>query len=55
MIPGNSMETALARLPHGQAFRFVDRLISLVPGVSGVNSPGKATSRFLKDIFLGIL
>ena len=29
------MSQALARLPHGPQFRFVDRLISLVPGRQG--------------------
>ena len=54
MIPGNSMETALARLPHGQAFRFVDRLISLVPGVSGVGEfTLKGHEPFLEGHFPG--
>ncbi len=30
------LERALALLPHGPEFRFVDRLISLVPGKEGV-------------------
>jgi len=30
------MESALARLPHGPEFRFVDRLLELEPGVRGV-------------------
>ena len=30
------MEIALARLPHGPEFRFVDRLLELEPGVRGV-------------------
>jgi 3-hydroxyacyl-[acyl-carrier-protein] dehydratase len=29
------LANALASLPHGPGFRFVDRLVSLVPGVSG--------------------
>lgn len=32
----NLLTNALARLPHGPEFRFVDRLISLDPGESGV-------------------
>jgi 3-hydroxyacyl-[acyl-carrier-protein] dehydratase len=31
-----SLGDALARLPHGPEFRFVDRLLSLEPGHSGV-------------------
>ena len=31
-----SLSTALAMLPHGPEFRFVDRLVSLDPGKSGV-------------------
>lgn len=30
------LDAALARLPHGPAFRFVDRLCGLEPGVRGV-------------------
>ncbi len=30
-----SLEAALLRLPHGAEFRFIDRLLSLVPGRSG--------------------
>lgn len=30
------LEAALARLPHGAEFRFVDRLLELDPGKSGV-------------------
>lgn len=33
--PGGEGEAALARLPHGPAFRFVDRLLTLEPGVRG--------------------
>lgn len=29
------LESALTHLPHGPEFRFLDRLISLVPGVEG--------------------
>ena len=32
----NSLIEALARLPHGPEFRFVDRLLSLEPGRAGV-------------------
>jgi 3-hydroxyacyl-[acyl-carrier-protein] dehydratase len=32
----NLLDIALARLPHGPEFRFVDRLLSLDPGKSGV-------------------
>jgi 3-hydroxyacyl-[acyl-carrier-protein] dehydratase len=29
----HSLEAALSRLPHGRSFRFVDGLVSLIPGV----------------------
>lgn len=32
----DALAEALARLPHGPEFRFVDRLISLTPGKEGV-------------------
>ena len=32
----NLLKEALNRLPHGPEFRFVDRLLSLVPGLEGV-------------------
>ncbi|MGB0581872.1 MAG: 3-hydroxyacyl-ACP dehydratase FabZ family protein, partial [Limisphaerales bacterium] len=32
----NELEEALSRLPHGSEFRFVDRLLELDPGKSGV-------------------
>jgi 3-hydroxyacyl-[acyl-carrier-protein] dehydratase len=32
----NLLATALARLPHGPEFRFIDRMLSLDPGKSGV-------------------
>ena len=32
----NTLTRALAHLPHGPEFRFVDRLVSLVPGKSAV-------------------
>ena len=45
---------ALASLPHGPAFRFVDRLLELVPGATGV---GEYTVRgdepFLRGHFPG--
>jgi 3-hydroxyacyl-[acyl-carrier-protein] dehydratase len=31
----DSLSTALAALPHGPEFRFIDRLLALVPGQSG--------------------
>ena len=31
----DDLTRALERLPHGSGFRFVDRLLELVPGVSG--------------------
>jgi 3-hydroxyacyl-[acyl-carrier-protein] dehydratase len=33
--PDNPLQSALDRLPHGPEFRFLDRLIRLVPGQSG--------------------
>ncbi len=35
MSEGIDLQAALASLPHGPEFRFVDSLIELVPGVSG--------------------
>jgi 3-hydroxyacyl-[acyl-carrier-protein] dehydratase len=32
----DALASALARLPHGPEFRFVDRLLSLTPGKEGV-------------------
>jgi 3-hydroxyacyl-[acyl-carrier-protein] dehydratase len=32
----NLLANALARLPHGPEFRFIDRLLSLDPGKSGI-------------------
>ena len=32
----DELQAALCRLPHGPEFRFVDRLVSLVPGQEGV-------------------
>ena len=49
-----SLETALAALPHGPEFRFLDRLLSLEPGQHGV---GEYTVRgdepFLRGHFPG--
>ena len=36
MTDPGSLQRALARLPHGPEFRFLDRLVSLDPGKSGV-------------------
>ena len=33
---GDPLQAALKALPHGPEFRFLDRLLSLVPGQSGV-------------------
>ena len=50
----NSLDLALKSLPHGPEFRFIDRLIDLVPGKSAV---GEYTVRgdepFLKGHFPG--
>ena len=35
MMMPDDLIRALERLPHGSGFRFVDRLLELVPGVSG--------------------
>lgn len=49
-----NLGSALAALPHGPEFRFVDRLLALEPGVSGV---GELTLRgdeaFLRGHFPG--
>jgi 3-hydroxyacyl-[acyl-carrier-protein] dehydratase len=50
----DAFEAALARLPHGPEFRFIDRLLELVPGRSGVGEylvRGEAT--FLRGHFPG--
>ncbi len=36
MSTEETRQTALSRLPHGPEFRFVDRLLDLVPGKSGI-------------------
>ena len=50
----DALQQALTRLPHGPDFRFVDRLLELVPGRSGV---GEYTLRgdepFLRGHFPG--
>jgi 3-hydroxyacyl-[acyl-carrier-protein] dehydratase len=54
MNPDHCMERELARLPHGQAFRFIDRLVALVPGVSGVGEfTLKGHEPFLEGHFPG--
>jgi 3-hydroxyacyl-[acyl-carrier-protein] dehydratase len=35
-VKDTALEKALKILPHGPEFRFVDRLVSLVPGMEGV-------------------
>ena len=49
-----ALDQALARLPHGPEFRFIDRLLELVPGKSGT---GEYTVRgdepFLRGHFPG--
>jgi 3-hydroxyacyl-[acyl-carrier-protein] dehydratase len=51
---GDPLTMALARLPHGNEFRFVDRLLDLTPGKSGA---GEYTVRgdepFLRGHFPG--
>jgi len=48
------MEIALARLPHGPEFRFVDRLLELEPGVRGVGEYRvRGDERFLRGHFPG--
>ena len=45
---------ALASLPHGAEFRFIDRLVSLEPGVSGVGTYQlRGDEPFLKGHFPG--
>ena len=48
------LTTALQRLPHGPEFRFVDRLLSLDPGKSGIGEYHvQGTEPFLKGHFPG--
>jgi len=50
----DSFETALARLPHGPEFRFVDRLVALEPGVSGAGEYRvRGDESFLRGHFPG--
>jgi 3-hydroxyacyl-[acyl-carrier-protein] dehydratase len=49
-----TLEAALASLPHGPEFRFVDRLITLVPGQEAVGEYRvKPDSDFLRGHFPG--
>jgi 3-hydroxyacyl-[acyl-carrier-protein] dehydratase len=52
--PASDLQAALRFLPHGPEFRFIDHLVSLVPGVEGA---GQYTVRgdepFLKGHFPG--
>ena len=48
------LSNALARLPHGPGFRFVDRLLSLDPGKSGVGEyQVRGNEPFLQGHFPG--
>lgn len=48
------LKTALDRLPHGPEFRFVDRLVALVPGKSGTGEYRvRGDESFLKGHFPG--
>src|SRR5579862_3362581 len=50
----NSLEKALASLPHGPEFRFLDRLTALDPGKSGAGEyTVRGTEPFLKGHFPG--
>jgi len=50
----NTFEGALAALPHGPEFRFVDRLTALDPGKSGAGEyEVRAGSEFLRGHFPG--
>ena len=47
-----SADIALASLPHGPEFRFLDRLIELSPGISGIGEyEVKAKEYFLRGHF----
>jgi len=49
-----SLETALQALPHGREFRFIDRLIALVPGRSGTGEyVVRGDETFLRGHFPG--
>jgi 3-hydroxyacyl-[acyl-carrier-protein] dehydratase len=48
------LERALALLPHGREFRFVDRLLSLIPGQEGTGEYTlKSEEAFLRGHFPG--
>lgn len=48
------LQSALAHLPHGPEFRFVDRLLSLVPGKEGVGEYRlRGDEAFLRGHFPG--
>lgn len=50
----NALAQALARLPHGPEFRFVDRLIELAPGAHGVGEYRvRGDEAFLRGHFPG--
>jgi 3-hydroxyacyl-[acyl-carrier-protein] dehydratase len=50
----NDLEAALARLPHGPEFRFLDRLVALEPGRLGVGEYTlPADAAFLRGHFPG--
>ncbi len=50
----NSLTTALRSLPHGPEFRFLDRLVSLVPGQSGAGEyTVRGDEHFLRGHFPG--
>jgi 3-hydroxyacyl-[acyl-carrier-protein] dehydratase len=52
--PGELLKRALELLPHGTEFRFVDRLIELDPGKSGVGEYRvRGDEAFLKGHFPG--
>ncbi|HZL43644.1 MAG TPA: 3-hydroxyacyl-ACP dehydratase FabZ family protein [Verrucomicrobiae bacterium] len=54
MTPAPSWSKALESLPHGPEFRFLDRLISLDPGKSGVGEYAvRGDEPFLKGHFPG--
>jgi len=51
----NPLQTALASLPHGGEFRFVDRLTALEPGISGIGEYSvKGDEYFLRGHFPGV-
>lgn len=54
MTPNAGFANALAALPHGPEFRFVDRLTALVPGQSGAGEyMVRGDEPFLKGHFPG--